>query len=287
LNLTIPLPFTSPAVVTASGINPVCAGTGQALYQSGAVLQSITWFGTNLPSSGAVGLLKPNPASLGGLGPGTYFGRAFFPFFNSSYCYDTNSISLTGATTQLTSIFTTINATCFGQNTGKAFVTPSGGISPYNVTWTGGPVIVAPGQNATNLVAGSYNYTVIDSAGCKIGPILVTIGQPSQIVVSALSSVKPTCFGRQDGSLTFGVSGGVGGYTVSWLDYDTDLNPICCLSRNYLGAGTYRLQVTDSNGCKASGVGVVPAYDGSLPCLRARRNNPPCNDRTTCPVTVA
>jgi gliding motility-associated-like protein len=139
---------------------------------------------------------------------------------------------------------TTINShvTCAGGNDGQATIFASGGTAPYTYQWDAN----ANGQispTASNLEAGSYTYTVTDSAGCITSGVVV-ITEPQGLNMTT-NSLDPICAGSSDGIITTTVFGGVGPYTYSW-SHNPALNaPIA----TNLPSGSYSVTITDANGC--------------------------------------
>ncbi|MBK5284570.1 MAG: gliding motility-associated C-terminal domain-containing protein, partial [Bacteroidia bacterium] len=128
------------------------------------------------------------------------------------------------------------NVLCNGLCTGTALANSSGGTAPYSYLWSNG----ATTQNIFNLCAGSYIFTVTDSAGC-IDSQTVNITQPPLINVTS-SSVPANC-GSANGTATATPSGGTPGYTYNWS------NGQIAQTVTGLAAGTYFVMVTDTNGC--------------------------------------
>ena len=96
------------------------------------------------------------------------------------------------------------------------------------------------GFERTDLRAGNYIVTVTDpSNGCKQFH-QVTVAENSNLVVSAIVDVQPTC-NASNGEVRIRVNGGSGDYAYSWGAGNT---------RNDLPAGNYLVSVTDQNtGC--------------------------------------
>ncbi len=68
-----------------------------------------------------------------------------------------------------------INPTCVSPNSGSVDITVSGGNPAYNIIWTGpsngdpsGNEIISSGgsYSVSNLVEGSYSFTITDDSGC-------------------------------------------------------------------------------------------------------------------------
>ena len=129
--------------------------------------------------------------------------------------------------------------TCYGSCDGSASVSVIGGTSPYNYSWSNGQTT----SSITNLCAGTYSVDVTDANGCEITQAIM-IGEPSNILTSiALTPVS--CFGINDGEIIITATGGVFPYQYSLGAGLSQSNGIFTA----LTAGTYSVDVTDSNGC--------------------------------------
>src|SRR6185295_13379582 len=137
------------------------------------------------------------------------------------------------------SIDSQINVACFGQSTGSATASGSGGTGPYTYSWnTVPPQITAI---ANNLAAGTYTVTVTDAKNCTT-TASVTITQPAAALSASIDSqINVACFGQSTGSATASGSGGTGPYTYSWNTVPPQITAIA----NNLAAGTYTVTVTD------------------------------------------
>ena len=81
-------------------------------------------------------------------------------------CTATSSVAVSQPVASLTSSFASSNITtvdCFGNFTGSATVTVTGGTTPYTYAWTNGQT----SATATNLAANTYRVTVTDARGCS------------------------------------------------------------------------------------------------------------------------
>jgi large repetitive protein len=157
---------------------------------------------------------------------------------------------------------------CNGGNNGNITITASGGVAPYNVSWSGtssgnpgGPEIAADGgsYNITNLIAGTYTVSVTDANGCVVSRNF-TLTQPDFFFLATTGSVL-SCFGQFTGNLTVGVGGGTSPYTYLWS------NGATTQAISGLVAGTYSVTVTDANGCMKIGAGMQvsqPAFPLSV-----------------------
>ena len=130
--------------------------------------------------------------------------------------------------------FSSTDVLCFGQSTGSATVTPSGGDGSYTAyLWSNGQTTAT----ATGLAAGTYSVTITDGLGCT-GSASVTINQPvSAVAISVVEDAPILCNGGTT-TVTVTASGGVGPYTGE--------------GTFTVGAGTHNYTVADANGCQAS-----------------------------------
>lgn len=143
------------------------------------------------------------------------------------------------------------NVSCFGGSDGSASASASGGSGSYSYTWSNG----STGQTVNGLSAGTY--TVVVNDGNTSATASVQISQPSSGISISISSTDAS--GGNNGSASAVVSGGTSPYSYLWSTGATTA------TINNLGAGTYTLNVTDSNGCNASG-SVVIQDNGGGPC---------------------
>ena len=177
--------------------------------------------------------------SVSGLTIGTY--GVLVTDFNG--CTDSLNITVTQVTTLQAQVLNNVPNLCFGGNTAQVELGATGGTNPYVFTWftmPGSPT----GNLQTNLISGNYEVVAQDALGC-LDTIAFNITEPDSIqYLVNLNGVS--CFGVCDAEITVNVSGGVAPYNYNW--YQLPGNPSTNSLQN-LCVGTYRLQVTDDNGC--------------------------------------
>jgi hypothetical protein len=129
-----------------------------------------------------------------------------------------------------------INPSCSGVANGSINLTVTGGVGSYNYSWSNGSIE----QNQSNLIGGLYTVTVSDSLGCSVQKTFMLSNMALITVESALS--QPSCI-EANGTINLTVAGGVAPYTYRWNNGATteDLQN--------LGAGNYRVRITDALGC--------------------------------------
>ncbi len=138
----------------------------------------------------------------------------------------------------IASITGSTDAFCFGDSSGTATATATGGIPPYTFDWSSGE----SGATEASLAAGTYVVTVTDSVGCT-DTATVTIGEPDSLIATMNINQDNICSGDSIGILAPIVTGGTPAYTFLWSDGSTDS------IRSNLAPGTYTVTVTDANGC--------------------------------------
>ncbi|MCF8346206.1 MAG: gliding motility-associated C-terminal domain-containing protein [Bacteroidales bacterium] len=148
-----------------------------------------------------------------------------------------------------------IPATCFAGNDGSIEITagggsPSGTGTGYFYSWTGPNGYTSTDEDITALEPGDYTVEVSDNEGCTQSSGTLTVGQGSEITLTAVSSTNVSCNGGNDGTATVTASGGLPGYTYLWAGQGSgtttsEQNPLT------LVADTYNLTVTDAQGCNS------------------------------------
>lgn len=141
---------------------------------------------------------------------------------------------------------------CFGSNTGSIQVTASGGNNTYLYSRDGIPEATS---KFPSLYSGTYLVTVRSTACNDLKQEYVTVGTAPKIDISFTEQKNPSCFEMDDGKLTANITGGTGSYMYSWEQYSNgtwfpEFGSSNVLSGLY--AGSYRLNITDSNNCRES-----------------------------------
>ena len=100
---------------------------------------------------------------------GLVAGNYVFTINDSAGCMIEQTVVIQELDSGITSSITTTDVLCFGEATGSASVIPAGGSGDFTIT-----------GEVENLVAGSYEVTITDIAGCSIVDSFV-INQPEQL----------------------------------------------------------------------------------------------------------
>lgn len=168
------------------------------------------------------------------------------------------------------------NVSCFGGSNGAVTASATGGVGPYNYTWSPGNL---NGPVQTSLSAGTYTVNVTDANSCP-GTGSVTITQPTSALSVSMSST-PTACSSSTGTATATPSGGTTSYSFVWSPSGGSGQ-----TANNLSAGPYTVQVTDGNGCQVTGNVSVGTTNGPTISLSSS-NDVSCNGATDGSATVS
>ncbi|HEX8040596.1 MAG TPA: T9SS type A sorting domain-containing protein [Chryseosolibacter sp.] len=147
---------------------------------------------------------------------------------------------------------------CNGGADGSIKANPSGGTGIFTTyEWT---PAVSTTDVAAHLSEGTYTIRVKDSNNCWSELYTKKLEAPGALSVSLISTggkngFDVSCFDSHDGKIESNVAGGISQYRYAWSDGST--TP----SLGNAGPGTYALQVTDANGCAATGSITLAAPD--------------------------
>jgi PKD repeat protein len=182
----------------------------------------------------------------------------------------TNAITIVNycpPTCNLSTTIITNRPSCFGGNDGFATTQTSGGVAPYNYTWSSG----VTNDTAFNLTTGSYTVTVTDANGCFVIASF-SIGNPQQLAATGATTAPTTCNGT-NGTATAIATGGNGNYTYLWNTMPAQNTA----TATGLGQGNYACTVTDGNGCiTVIGVSVSDGCAGCTLALNPILTNASC-----------
>ena len=128
---------------------------------------------------------------------------------------------------------------CFGGNDGEIGLTIFGGTPPMSYQWSTNSTL----PSISGLTAGFYDLTVTDANGCTVVLSQIPVVQPTQISLASLGFQQPTCFGKNDGSISITVGGGVPPYVYTWSNGGSGA------SLSNIAAGSYTVHVRDQNNC--------------------------------------
>lgn len=149
-----------------------------------------------------------------------------------------------------------VDVLCYGDATGSATVTATGGTTNYNYTWN-----TQPAQNAataSNLISGQYQVIVTDANSC-IESATVIINQPAAPLAASYTANNISCYGANNGSITVTSTGGTQNYNYLWSVTPSVNSP----AASSLPSGSYSITVTDANNCTFA-IGNMPITEPTV-----------------------
>lgn len=130
------------------------------------------------------------------------------------------------------------STTCDDTADGAINLSAFGGVGSLRYRWSNG----SANQNIENLIPGVYAVTATDDNGCS-EQLSITVTSPSNIEAE-LTTEEVDCFGASTGSISSEIRGGVPPYSYNWS------NGSAAPELTNVSAGSYRLEITDANGCQ-------------------------------------
>lgn len=197
-------------------------------------------------------------ASISGLAPGQYI----VTITDSTGCTGIDTANILNQVALTANALVDSNILCFGDLTGQATVTVSGGLAPYTYAWDNG----STDATAIGLGAGTQNVTVTDANGC-VATASVNITENLAIVITVSAQQPAGCQGESTGSIDVTVTGGASPYTYIWSTGATTEDI------DNLSAGLYDLTVQDVNGCLGATSINVDEPDTIVPLITSAEIN--------------
>ncbi|MCT4582402.1 MAG: gliding motility-associated C-terminal domain-containing protein [Flavobacteriales bacterium] len=261
---------TNGPTVTALVTDVLCYGGASGAIDitvSGTPNFTFNWTGP-LPFTGAI------TEDIATVEAGTYT----VAVTDGNNCITNQVITINGPTAPIQDNAVVNSLTCYNDSTGGIDLSPSGGTSPYNFTWTGPNSFTSNAEDINNLLSGTYQLQIIDNNGCQYNNNLA-VTQPDSIQITATPTL-PTC-GVNDGQITVSVTGGTitTDYNYAWIDLTSGTAIGSTNSINSLGAGNYQVTVTDDNGCSNSLI--ISLSDDNAPPLTINSTDVDCFSNAT------
>ena len=160
---------------------------------------------------------------------------------DANSCSISNTVSISQPAAALSTATAVLNVLCFGNSTGAATVTASGGTAPYSFLWSSAQTTSV----IASLNAGARTVTVTDANSCVTSDA-INISQPASGLTTATAVVNILCNGNSTGAATVTASGGTAPYSYLWSSAQTT-SVIASLI-----AGPRTVTVTDANSCTSS-----------------------------------
>ena len=239
-------------------------GSASVAPSGGTAPYDFQWF-----DAAMVAIAGETSADLLNQASGTYFVEVTDDL-GCSDVFQADISAQTGAVIVVDSIH---DASCFGEATGSAFISVSGGLGPYVYIWNPGGSI---GEDLLSVEAGSYTVEVIDLNGCSTFENVVINEAPE--LTATFTSVDATC-GSCDGEITANASGGSGPITYVWSNggSTSTIDNLC--------SGAYGVRLTDSLGCNVT-IDTVVNDIGGPTGETVVANDPTCNGGDNGDITV-
>jgi len=281
-------------VVTVTDVNG-CVSTSSILITEPAQLSAsissrtnVLCFGEStgaatITAAGGTGTLyylwNTTPVQTNATATGLAAGNYSVTITDANSCSVSIPVNITEPTDIITSVSSQTDILCFGESTGSATVTASGGTGMLSYLWNSIPVQSTP--TATGLAAGTYQVIITDANSCpKVQ--MVTITQPGEILNSSITDSKDlSCFGADNGTATVLATGGTAPYSYSWntVPVQTTTTAID------LNAGNYAVTVTDANGCVSTS-SVLITEPVQISAFISAQTNVYCSGNNTGSATV-
>jgi hypothetical protein len=120
---------------------------------------------------------------------------------------------------------------------GQIEIEAEGGSLPYTYEWSNG----STGQSILDLSAGAYSLNVTDASGCSIDTTITVGTYPTTVFEGDIDHIS--CYGNSNGAIDLTIIEGNPDYSYQWD------NGMTSQDINDLTTGTYRVEITDGNGC--------------------------------------
>jgi hypothetical protein len=174
--------------------------------------------------------------SIANVTPGRYF-----VFVTDSRGCETTAIAVVSTPDDLQVKGTAADPVCYGASNGSIRLTVSGGTTPYTYQWNNG----ATAKDLHHITAGLYTVVITDRNGCSFTenfvlsnpePLPVYLGEDRMLCNGQRLTLSPTVADHQT--------------IFSWTGPDSFQATSAEITVDK--AGTYRLTITDSKGCRAT-----------------------------------
>ncbi|MCB0533806.1 MAG: T9SS type A sorting domain-containing protein [Saprospiraceae bacterium] len=175
-----------------------------------------------------------------------------------------------------------VSNTICNQSTGAINLTVSGGTGQFTYQWSTN----ATTQDISGLPEGQYCVTVTDAQNCTSvrcdSVTCMTQSDCTTFKAGAGQIVAPTC-NASNGKLFVSLDNGVPGFNYTWENISTGATGAgSSLTEPFqitgLFSGTYRITVTDVNGCTAVAMTIIEPATATLPLFAEPQIGLGCND---------
>ncbi|MFM9026789.1 MAG: gliding motility-associated C-terminal domain-containing protein, partial [Bacteroidota bacterium] len=169
------------------------------------------------------------------------------------------------------------NVSCNGGTNGAVNIDVSGGSPGYTYYWSNGDTT----QDISNVSVFIYYVTVTDVNGC-IAQDSLLIDEPTLLDANVSAQTNVDCFGSSTGTITVAASGSTAPY-----QYSIDNGPFgSSFVFSNLAAGTYVIDVVDTNGCSTSITATISEPAAALSTAVNSQSDVACNGGSTGSASV-
>lgn len=216
----------------------ICDGEIASLPSGGTTPYTFEWIDVN------TSLSISNDSVAINLCGGSYYLR----LTDGNGCIDSANIELLAEPTEIITVATGYDLTCFDVCDGAGSVTVTGGTPNYMFQW----VDIASGNTIgiidtiSGLCPGDYEITVIDASGCSPSPDTINVLNALEIQLT-LNGTSPLCFGDQNGNIAGTIVNGTAPFI--WSPIPTTGQNTNNANYNNLIDGFYTISIADANGC--------------------------------------
>ena len=172
-----------------------------------------------------------------GLGAGTYA----FTVTDDLGCTRENFVTLDEPEPLVIKVPLLSNPSCAGSENGIILLDYSGGTG--SASFTLNDSLLNETGDFEGLAAGTWHAVVTDDNGCETDTTII-LTEPEPISLALFDYVNVSCFGGADGELLVAATGGSAPYFYTLGNLESETGEF-----NALEAGTYILEVTDTNDC--------------------------------------
>ena len=146
---------------------------------------------------------------------------------NGTSCYITTTLTIHASPSL--SITNVMHPVCFGDSTGSATATATGGTTPYSYHWFGeANQNLSANSTLQNLPAGTYIATVVDASGCTTSDSVSLACLHDEMIPGTISADQEVCAGNMASPLNGSpATGGDNAYYQWQVSYDgVHFNPV-------------------------------------------------------------
>jgi large repetitive protein len=169
------------------------------------------------------------------------------------------------------------NVSCNGGTNGAVNIDVSGGSAPYTYYWSNGDTT----QDISNVSVFTYYVTVTDVNGCTAQDSLL-INEPTLLTSTISSQANVSCFGGSNATVTVSPSGSTPPYQYSIDGINFQSSPVF----SNLSAGTYNIEVVDTNGCTIIQGVTITQPAAPLAIASTTITNALCNGNSDGTITI-